>query len=220
MLKKRTVKIGEYDTAAKGWTLNACKLSDPEQKTNYVEKAMGDGSWDCSTIMTDGLPRYKDRTLTVKLECSEGTRDDRTALLSEIVNKLDGFEWHIVLPDKPDYYVIGRVRVVIDYHDLAHAGVTITGTCRPWYFKESETVINLNATATEKDGVIVNGGRRAMVPTLEAVGSVLLEYGTNSINVTEGEVEWPTLLLTPGSHAVKYSGNGTLKIKYREAVLQ
>lgn len=220
MLTKRSVKLGEYNTAAKGWTLNACKLSDPEQKTNYVEKTMGDGSWDLSTVMTDGLPRYKDRTLTVKLECSEGNRDARTNLLSEIVNKLDGFECQIVLPDKLDYYLVGRLRVVVDYHDLAHTGVTVTAVCRPWYFKAAETVLNLNATSTERDAVIVNGGRLAMVPTLEAVGSVLLKYGTNSINLTDSTNKWTTLLLTPGSHAVKFSGNGTLKIKYREAVLQ
>lgn len=220
MLTKRTVLFGEYNTAAKGWTLAKCQLAEASQKTNYVEKKLGDGSWDLSTVLTDGLPRYKNRNLTVTLECSEGTRNDRLQLVSEIVNQLDGFEHHIVLPDHPDHYLVGRLHVKVNYNDLAHASVTVTSSCLPWYYRQAETVVNLNATGTERGTNIVNNGRLAIVPTLEAVGSVLLKYGTNSINVTDSTTKWPTLLLTPGSHAVKYSGEGTLKIKYREAVLE
>ena len=51
-------------------------------------------------------------------------------------------------------------------------------------------------------------------------GNVKLTYGTSVMQMTAGTYEWPTLLLTTGDHVVKYSGNGTLKITYREAVLR
>jgi hypothetical protein len=53
-------------------------------------------------------------------------------------------------------------------------------------------------------------------------GSVRLRYGESSIQLTgEGVAyEWPSLVLTPGSHVVIYSGEGTLDITYREAVLR
>lgn len=220
-MAKRTVQIGAYNTAEHGWTLTGLKLSDPEQKTNYVEKTGGDGSWDWSTVMTDGIPRYKDRSLSITLECSEGTRSDRETLLSGLVNQLDGLEWEVTLPDQTDYYIVGRLHVIVNYSDLAHCSVTITGMCRPWLYKKAMTVVVLNATSTQKSAILVNAGRLALVPFLEVEeGSITLTYGTSSTALSEGTYEWPTLLLTPGNHPIKYQGTGTLTISYREAVLR
>lgn len=218
---KRTVKIGAYDTAAKGWTLTALHLSDPTQKTKYVERTGGDGSWDWSTVMTDGLPRYDDRNLSLTLECSEGTKADRETLISGAVNQLDGYEWEITLPDHTEYYLVGRLHVAVNYSDNAHASVTITGACKPWLFKKTEKVLVLTASTTAKSATLVNSGRLAVVPTLEVEeGPVTLSYGTASTSMSDGRYEWPTLLLTPGNHPIQYKGSGTLTISYREAVLR
>lgn len=220
-MTKRTVKLGAYDTAANGWTLAALHLSDPTQKTKYVEKTGGDGSWDWSTVMTDGLPRYEDRSLTITLECSEGTRATRETLVRQMVNQLDGLEWEVTLPDHTDYYLTGRLHVAVNYNDLAHCSVTVTGTCRPWLYKKTEKVIVLTATTTEKSASLINEGRLALVPTLEvANGTVTLVYGAASTSMSAGTYEWPTLLLTPGNHQIKYKGSGTLTVSYREAVLR
>jgi hypothetical protein len=220
-LLARSVRIGEYDTASHGWTLTGYKLSDPEQKTNYIEKAGGDGSWDLSTVNTEGIPRYKDRSLTVTLEHSGSTRDDRMTIINYMVNKLDGLTWQIVLPDRPGYYLTGRVHVREDYNDPAHAAVTITATCSPWLYKVTETEHKLTAASTTKTVTLTNEGRLAMVPTLKITGTVALTYGSAYINLTTvGTYEWPDLLLTPGDHVLEYSGTGTLEIKYREAVLK
>lgn len=217
----RSVMFGEYDTASHGWTLAGYKLSDPEQKTNYIEKPGGDGSWDLSTFNTDGLPRYKDRSLTVTLEHSGGTRVDREDIINLMINKLDGLEWHITLPDRPGYFLTGRVHVAVDYNDLAHAKVTVTAVCAPWFYKLTETEYVLTVTETEKAVKLTNNGRRAMVPTLKVTGSTTLLYGSSYLELTTpGTYEWPVLLLTPGEHLLEYSGAGTLTVTYREAVLR
>lgn len=220
MLKKRKVIFGEYDTAATGWTLTGYTLSDPEQKTNYVEKSGGDGSWDLSTVMTEGIPRYKDRSLTVRLENSEGTRDDREALINDMVNLLDGLTWPVVLPDRPDYYVTARLHVAVEYNDLAHAAVVVTGVCEPWKYREQETIVQGTATTATQSLTLQNKGRRAVVPQLETTGSIQLTYGATLIQLSKGVYEWPALLLTPGEHVLEYSGSGVLTVRYREAVLR
>lgn len=219
-MKKRTTKIGSYDTAAHGWTLTGWTLSAPEQKTNYVEKTGGDGSWDLSTSQTDGIPRYKDRLLTVTLELSEGDRADREKIIDEMVNTLDGFAWPIVSPDKPEHYLTGRVHIAVDYSDLAHAAVTITANCEPWFYRARESVAELSATTETQTAHIRNAGRRAAVPVLTITGDVLLEYNGATIELGSGAYEWPTLLLTPGLHALKYSGSGSITVTFREAVLR
>lgn len=219
-MKKRKVIFGEYDTAAYGWTLNSCILSDPEQKTNYVEKSGGDGSWDLSTVLTEGIPRYKTRTLTVRLENSEGTRDEREALINRMVNLLDGLTWDVVLPDRPDYYVRGRLHVAVEYNTLAHAAVVVTGVCEPWLYKQQETVVSKTASTETQSLTLENNGRLAVVPQLETTDSIQLTYGTTLIQLSAGVYEWPELLLTPGNHVLEYSGSGVLTIRYREAVLR
>lgn len=220
---KRSIVIGEYDSAAYGWTLASCSLGKAEQKTNYIEKTGGDGSWDLSTVMTDGIPKYRNRTLTARLELSEGTRSSREGVINHLVNLLDGFEWRIVHPDRPDHYLMGRVRVDVDYNDLAHASVTVTANCEPWLYAAEETRVTLNALNTDQKATITNGGRRVLIPTItvkNASDGIRLQYKNSSTVLTNGSYEWPTLMLTPGEHEVTYSGTGSATIAYREAVLR
>ena len=219
-MQKRTMILGSYNTAEYGWTLGQWTLTDPEQKTNYVEKPGGDGSWDLSTALTNGIPRYNNRTLTVPLECSEGTREDREKLINDMVNTLDGLEWTIVLPDRPDQYLVGRLHVAVNYSDLAHAMVTVTGDVDPWLYSRRESIIELNADITPQVVYVRNNGRKAVVPTLTADGSVVVTYGDIYTSVTEKTSKWAGLLLTPGTHELEYEGTGTLTITYREAVLR
>jgi hypothetical protein len=228
-MQKRTIIFGSYNTAEHGWTLGQWVLTAPEQKTNYVEKLGGDGSWDLSTAQTDGIPRYKDRTLTVPLECSIGTREDREELINDMVNTLDGLEWKIVLPDRPDYYLIGRLHVAVNYSDLAHAMVTVTGIVEPWLYKERETIVELTAPITASTETATfylwNRGRKVVTPLLTVKGVASLSFGGVSTRLTTGTYKWPALQLVPGENALSYLGsvNGvdeTLTLTYREAVLR
>lgn len=217
---KRKITFGTYDTAANGWTLTGWKLSAAEEKTNLVDKTGGDGSWDLSTALSDGIPRYRDRTLTVTLECSEGDRLNREAKIRHMVNQLDGMREDIELPDDAFHHINGKLHVVREYNDLAHAAVTVTAICKPWKFANAETVATLTASSTAQIVRLVNSGRRAVVPTLTATGSVTIEYKSASKALSAGTYQWPELLLTPGAHELTIRGSGSLVIRYREAVLE
>ena len=218
---KRTIVFGGYNTAANGWTLTGWQLSPAEQKTYFVERNGGDGSWDLSTALTDGQPRYYDRTLTVTLEHSVGDRLSREAIIRQMVNQLDGIRTSIELPDDPFHYITGRLHVAREYNDPAHASVTVTAVCSPWKYSNLETTVTLTAATAKKTAQLVNNGRLAVVPTLTVTGSsVLVELGNLSKAMSAGTYQLPDLLLTPGTHTLTYSGSGTLTIKYREAVLE
>lgn len=220
-MEKRNIILGSYHTAAYGWTLTSWSLSPAVEKTNYVEKIGGDGSWDMSAVLTDGIPTFSDRELTATFELSEGTRQSRNSEISRMTNLLHGLRVSIEIPDHQGYYLVGKVYVTKEYSDEAHAAITVTATCEPWLYSSEETVVKLTATSTEKTATLVNNGRRAVAPALTVTGSsVLLKYGSNSLNMAAGQYQWPDLLLTPGRHEIKYSGSGSLTITYREAVLE
>lgn len=220
-MEKRRILFGTYNTALHDWTLTGWNLAPAEQKTQYLEKPNGDGSWDFSTVLSDGVLRYRDRELTASFECSEGDRMSREAKIRHMVNTLDGMKLEIRLPDDADHYLVGRLHVIREYNDLAHAAVTVTAVCEPWKYSNSETVVEVTASATAQTITLHNSGRRAIVPQLTVTGgSISLKYENNTTTATTATKMWPALLLTPGTHGLEYSGSGTITFKYREAVLE
>lgn len=226
MYKKRTIQLGDYDTAAHGlWTLTGWKFPEPAVEENLVKvPGRAQGPLDLSTALTDGQPVYGTRPLTITLESSEGDRLAREARISEMVNKLHGQRLNFALPDHPLHYGTGRLKVETLYNDLAHASVQVTGTCEPWLYAKDETVVVLQATATAQTARLRNAGAMIVVPlveiTAEVGATVSLVYGMYSWALSAGAYELPDLALLPGDHVITYSGAGTAKITYREAVLR
>lgn len=227
-MQKRGMIFDTYDTAARGWTLTpGWKLSPAEQKTKFVDKPNGDGAWDLSTALSDGVPRYNDRNLTAIFECSDGDRLTRETKIREWINLLDGMRVKITLPDDQDRYIIGRLHIAKEYNDLAHAAVKVTAVCEPWKYSKEETIVRLTASTSEQSKVLSNNGRKVLLPTLEVTGTnaafkIIQHLSTHSLAVTlsAGTYTRPDLLIPPGDKVINYLGTGVLAITYREAVLE
>lgn len=222
MLTKRTILLGDYDTATHDWTLTAWELPEPTPVTNFLDvPGRIKGPLDMSNILTDGLPTYGSRPFSATLETSEGNRLEREARISDMVNRLHGRRVHIVVPDKPNYYAVGTITVQRKYNDMAHGSVEIAGTCEPWLYAAEEIVVQLQATAAVQTATLLNMGVMPVVPVLQVEGgTVTLQYNGMSLGMDMGSYQWPDLFLTPGEHAVTYTGAGTLTITYREGVIQ
>lgn len=221
-MTQRKIIFGSYDTAVQGWTLTGWTLSAAAYKSNFVSVPGRDGDLDLSTALTDGVPRYGNRTLTATFECSEGSRLDREAKIDTMVNWLDGWKMDILLPDDDAHYITGRLQVVKDYNDSAHAAVTVTAVCDPWRYNNYETSIVLTAGETEQVGLLPNAGRRTVVPVLTVSGDdaeVLLVFGSASWALSAGTYQLPDLVVNQGGASITYSGTGTLTFTYREALL-
>lgn len=223
-MEKRKIIFGTYDTAQDGlWTLTGWTFPTPERYTNLVEvPGRKKGPLDLSTVLTDGEPVYDSRPLTATFESSEGTRLERESRINTMVNWLDGWNLQIMLPDDSDHYIMGRVRVEKEYNDMAHAAVTVTATCEPWRYSVAERVRTLTATTEEQVAVLTNAGRLTVSPLLEITGEeamVNLVFGAASWALGPGFYQLPDLILKQGDARLTYSGTGTVKITYREAVL-
>ena len=222
MMQKRKLIIGAYDTATTWpWTLSELALTAPEQQTNYVQVPGRSGALDLSTAATDGIPVYNDRTLTATLETSEGNREERESAINEMVNLLDGFRWKIVLPDSPDRYLDGRISVGRNYSDLAHASVTITAVCYPYFLKMAETEVTASLTSANT-ALTLSCDRRPVVPAITTTAETVLTWGADSYTVSAGTRQLPGIRLTQGTHTLKArttSGTGEITITYQEGSL-
>ena len=223
-MKKRAFIFGSYNTATEGWTLTSWKLSPPVLKSQYIDKPGGDGSWDLSTALTDGLPRYSERTLTATFELSTGDRASREQAIRKMFKQVNGQRLNLVTPDDTDYYITGRVSVVKEYSDLAHAAVTVTAICDPWKLAFAEKTHTLTAKTEQQTVNLGNSGGRAEVPTIvvQGIGVIVkLSHNDTSISLTPGTYKWPELVLMPSKITrLGYSGSGEITITYAEAVLE
>lgn len=219
-MAKRGMIIGSYYTNVR-WILTGWVLDASEQITDLVDvPGRLKGPLDLSTALTDGDPVYGSRLLEATFECSEGTRMEREVWITEMINSLDGFTHHIVLPDDPLHYLVGRVNVKKLYNDLAHASVEVIATCEPWRYNVAETMVTLTATETPQTATLPNGGRLAVVPTLTVTGGdVALVAGSYTWTLGVGTYMLPDLLMRNGGQVITYSGRGVLTATYREAVL-
>lgn len=219
---KRTLLLGDYNTAVHLWTLGPWTLTKPAKKETLVEVPASDVVLDLSTALTDGGVHYSTRTFTATLETSEGDRLTRKRRISEMINQLDGQQLHIILPDDDSHYLVGWVSIQELYNDPAHASVQIDAVCEPWLYSDEETTATLQAGLEEKGASLTNSGRLSVVPSVEIVGGdVNMRFLTNNAtwSLSPGTYYLPDLYLTPGTHRVRYSGTGQILIKYREAVL-
>lgn len=220
-MEKRKIIFGSYDTALDGaWTVARLELTSPDFQSNLVQIPGRDGLLDLSTTLMGGEPRYNSRTLRVVLENSDDTRQEREDRIRSMIAELDGYRKQIWLPDDPEHYLEGRVRVSREYNDLAHCAVSVTATCDPWLYNNEETVRTLIASTNAQKAIIVNTGRKTVTPVVEVTGvSVALAYGGDNWTLTPGKYMLPGLSFRPGEQELTYSGTGTVKLTYREAVL-
>lgn len=226
-MEKRRLIIGDYDTAADGlWTLASWKLTKGSQVQNFVSVPGRAAPLDLSTSLTDGQPYYGSAAFEAVLESSEGDRLERKDRIGLMINYMDGKSLHIILPDDPDHYLVGRVQVQQTYNDPAHCAVAVSAVCDPWLYAEAETIVELTVTESLQTVKLYNSGRLAVVPTVVVTGSVSLQFGTRTISLSDGTYYLPELCLTPGDglvlpgvHELVYNGSGTVNLSYREAVL-
>ena len=217
----RKLILGTYDTILNGpWTLSALELTAAQQRTQFVEVPGRDGELDLSAALTDGAPRYGNRTLTATLERSDGTRMDREYAINTMVNWLDGWRMDVRLPDDDTHYLTGRVHVAKLYNDMAHAAVSVTVICDPWRYSNHETVLTMAAGSSAAPARLPNGGRKTVVPLIQITGgTVNLVAGSYSWALGAGTYQLPDLIVPQGGLDITYSGSGELRVSYREAVL-
>ena len=224
-MAKRKIIIGTYDTAVEGlWTLTAWTFSKAEAHEEYALIPGQSGPLDLSTVLTDGEPYYGSRELEATFESSEGTRLEREERINQMINKLDGYRFNIILPDDSLHYISGRVRVEKLYNTPVQASVRVSATCDPWRYNNAETVVGVTAASTTKTVNLINNGRMSVIPrTKIAGGTVTLKCTINGRTSTwvraDGTYNFVDLYLKTGSVAMTYSGAGTVTFTYREAVL-
>ena len=198
-------------------TLTGKDVTDPEPKTNYVSLDGRDGDIDLTEALT-GEVTYQARTVTASFWCSEGTPQERVALLNRIIATLHGKQVKVVEPDDPDHYFLGRVKIKGKKQDAVHIEFTTEARCDPWRYAINETERKVQVTG-QTDVVLHNNGVKSLCPVLTVQGAVNLTLNGTTVELTTGSYKVAALRLMQGINVVSLSGEGSITFTYREASL-
>ncbi len=203
--------------------LTSKSVTPPEPKTNYVNIDGRDGTLDLSESLTGGIT-YKDRTITATFWTDVGNRNDRARLLRDITAKLHGKKVHIIEPDDPDHYFVGRVVIKAVNNLLAYTSFTIEAICEPWRYSINEIVRTIFVDDESLSLVINNNGVKTLCPdiTVSENGYIYLECdGLEDYGELEGGYTYrdSNVKIKPGVNIFILRGYGEVSIRYREADL-
>lgn len=199
-------------------TLTAKDVSPADPKTNYITLDGVHGSLDLSEALT-GEVVYNDRTVTASFWTSEGTFQERVALLRDIITTLHGKKVNIIEPDDPDHFFLGRVKITSLEQDNVHTAFTIEATCEPWRYAINETDRLVEVNGGQTDVAIHNDGVKTLCPVVAIKGKVKIIYNGVTTELPEGSYKITDLRLVHGVNVVRVSGTGSVTFTYREAGL-
>lgn len=216
---KRCIIFDKYNTAYDwGLLLTAKTVSEPSPKTNYQELDGVSGSLDLTEALT-GEVAYSDRTLTASFSISDGTVQERETLLRSITAALHGRRVHIIEPDAPEFYLIGRVMVTGKSNSHAYATFDIEATCEPWRYALNESERRVVVQNNSASVVIHNDGVKTVCPVITVSGAVSITDNSVTTELQTGTYKITDIRLRPGANVITVEGAGAVVFTYREAVL-
>lgn len=211
-----TVYFGEQSSADWGLKLYDFQISQPEPQTAYVDVPFRDGQLDFSTALTDGIVRYKNRTLTMGFDILGNWSQWLTAI-SQINNALLGQRVRIRTQMDEEYYYLGRCSVSSAKESLAIGSITVTATCDPYKYKLTPTVKEFDVSGSLS--VSLQNDRMPTVPTVTTDGEITIQFGESTIVFPAGTRRAPALLLLEGNNPMILTGTGHIKFEYQEGSL-
>lgn len=194
-------------------------LEPPSVRTNYVDIEGMSGSMDLSEALT-GEPTYSDRTFSASFCACDGSYEERHELMMSILSAIHGRRLKIVEPDDPNRYLYGRASVRDVSVTPSHITFNIEMRCEPWRYSHGEMLQSIPVNSAEPVPVsIYNGGRKTVCPDILVSGQVTFTCNGITSSATTGSYKITTFKLYQGKNIVQVSGNGTLTLTYREAIL-
>lgn len=202
--------------------LSGLEIPPAMPKFNYIDIPGSDGSVDITEAT--GEVRFADRdgckftfTMNPADDLSESAWEEKK---TEVSNCLNGVLFKKITLDKdPDFYYSGRCAVSEYLSDKRVRNIVVTATLKPYKFKQTETVIKFDLSATPKDVIVMNS-RKSVCPLIECTANnTVIGFGTSTFNLGAGNHKILDIRLTEGINHLKLSGTGSVTFRFQEGEL-
>lgn len=206
-------------------------VNPPEVKTTYVNLPASNGVLDYSDLLMGTVP-YGQREGSWEFALRPG----RTwaTVYSSIMNYLHGRRHTVILEDDPAFQYSGRLSVNAWKSDPKYSLITIDYNLDPfkqsivssdendWYWDDLfDLTIRYGRFIVEgtKYRNFINEGMEAATPTFVCSSAMSVLFNGETYGLVAGANYNANLALQPGDNIMRFSGNGSVVVSYREVSL-
>lgn len=194
-------------------------VGEAKPKTHYIDIPFGDGFIDLTESLTGEVP-YDKREIDFSLVLpADSNKWD--GIRKELVNSYHGRKQEIIMPQYPNYRLIGRLSVGAIDEDKAVATIPISAICEPYMLKKDKTIVNKVVPSGGALTMILSNERMATVPTFTVNNNVQIVYNNKTYNHSAGTFRNAGIVLLQGDNNITIKGavGTTVKIEYQEGAL-
>lgn len=202
-----------------GLVLSNQDIGVPAVKTNFIEIDGGQGSLDMSEAFNEIL--YKDRILTFTFHIVSGVYawDE---LRTRIAADLHGKRCRIVIYSDTNFYYLGRCSIDKYQSSKGLGTITIKCTCEPfkytWYISKDIT-LGTTATSTVTETFTTDGVPTEIYCNTDHATSSYVIFkidNKDEFTIPKQSGGYYPILIGSGQHTIKVTGQGSVRITYRE----
>lgn len=233
----QTIFNGKKNLTDLGIKLESFSISAPSKRKIKETVPFMNGSYDFSTVGSNGEIIYDDRTIKVRYNLEEKDRARLWNKYSEVLEWLIGTgQQQLIFTDMPDCYYLAEVEdapsfdLIVKRAGITEVifvaypfkfGVSPEGSEQLWdtfnfetdYMQDTEFTVIGNKTVS-----IYNVGR-AVIPTVVCNGSMTVTTNGYTANFISGENTDYAFKLAKGGNSIVIVGTGTISFKFRKESL-
>ena len=199
-----------------GLILKPREIPSPEPILRLVEVEGRDGALDMSEALT-GDVNYKNYTIPFDFNVIDAI-NTWDAKLSEIKNKLHGRKMKITLSSDPNYYWLGRVRVLDFASSKSLGSLAIECDVEPYKYKKEVTIVSNSVSAG--NSYTYTNARKRVVPKITTDSTISIKFEDTIYSLSAGTVKILDIVLKEGINTIEVTeGSGTLTLEYQEKSL-
>ncbi len=207
----------------------------PAKKKIKIDIPFMNGSYDFSTVATNGEAVFEERKIEVLFGFKASSKEQLYIIYSKISAWLfDTGRQQLIFDDIPDYYFIAEVEGVSDFEETLRIGkMKVVFIAQPFkiginlegsdiwdtFNFEEDVVQDTEFNVTESPTInIINVGR-PITPIINVNASMSLIFNSKTYNLAIGDNKFYDLKLANGDNNITINGTGTIKFIFRKEVL-
>jgi len=227
----------EFHTSELGLRMTALKIPQPGAKTNYVQVPGTSGSLDLSEVY--GAVTYEDRTGLSFTFVIMNDFYDWAGTIQSLAAKIHGKKCKVIVDNDPNYYYVCRLKLDYDKSKRAVGTITISGTAEPFKYDIFSSDENwewdpfdfefgvvremIDIEITSSDNILTIPGAtnyRTPIFIVTKSNGLKFTYNNRTYDLSKtGTYRFPAVKVGDDDLTLKFSGTGTLTVKFRGAYL-
>lgn len=223
-----------YDDFQLGF--ESVNIQPPSKKKIKESVPFMNGSYDFSTVGSNGEIVYGERVIKVRFNLFEKNRGALYVKYSQVLEWLLGAgQAELIFTDMPDTYFLAEVEEAPDFEEVVKrlGKLEVTFIAEPFRYGvnyegsdiwdtfnfETDYVQNTEFDITDSATVTIYNPGRPVIPTINVNAAMFVTLNNYTVALQQGDNVDRNFMLLPGANTIDIIGTGHIKFIFRKVLL-